>query len=423
MKVLLAPYYFYLHYESFRRVSAVLNRSEIDSAILRIPFSAIEDNSRFGPEKMQTDNCAMRHLPLVDLGWKGSSTAARISRFPNLLINRRRIKHFLEAERPKLIVVGSDLGGIFIRLLLSCCREAGVRTMILATSASGPPASESGESQYLSVPLLARATLRVLNMDHVALFNSWRIGSFDTNAPIAVPGRTLKEKLVELGVSDDRIFITGDPAHDAIYELMQEPAEQIRNDICNDVGWPTTGKLIVYCTEVIHEMLGREYLVRLNKLLAETFSTLPRDWRVLVKLHPRETPETETLFREAFQGGRYSIRRDMDVLRLIRAANLCIGHYSRTLIDAALIGTPVVCINLTGDEKRMLFDSSFGEVRIETERDVRDKIRTLLQDEETRNVVDRKLGDWRRGYATGIDGRSSDRTASLIHRLLEDSPA
>jgi len=422
MTVLFAPYYFYLHYESFRRVAASLNRSGIDAAILHMPCNTFNENRSFGMERMRADGCPVRQLHLCDLGWKGSSSVARMSRFPNLLINRERIREFLDVESPRLVVVGSDLGGLYVRLLLSCCRQAGIQTMILASSASGPPANDSEAGQTISVSRSVKAILQLLDLDHVALFDHWKIGSFNTEAPIAVPGKTLKEELLRDGVSEDRLFITGDPAHDAIFELKQEPVAQIRRQICDQLEWPESSRLIVYCTEVIHEMLGREYLVRLNVLLAEVFAALPADFRVVVKLHPRETSETEALFKQAFRRDRYLIRRDLDLLRLMRAAHLCIGHYSRTLIDSVLLGTPVACINLANDEKRMLFDAGFGEIRLDSEQDFH-KIRTLLEDKETRNVVERKLRDWRSRYASVLDGQSSNRNAALISKMLVGSAA
>lgn len=421
MTVLFAPYYFYLHYESFRRVAASLNRAGIDAAILHMPCNAFDENHRFGAERMRADGCAVRHLHLCDLGWKGSSSIARMSRFPNLLINRKKIRKFLDVERPRLVVVGSDLGGLYIRLLLSCCREAGVQTMILASSASGPPAIDSEAGQPIPVGRSVKAILQFLDLDHVALFDHWKIGSFNNQAPIAVPGATLKEELLRHGVSQGRVFVTGDPGHDAIYELKQEPAAQIRGRICDQLGWPASARLIVYCTEVIHEMLGREYLVRLNALLADAFAALPDDCRVVVKLHPRETPETEALFTQAFCGDRYLVRRELDLLRLMRAAHLCIGHYSRTLIDSVMLGTPVACINLARDEKRMLFDAGFGEIRIDSKQDFH-KIRMLLEDAETRDVVERKLRDWRFRYASVLDGQSANRNAALISKILVGSP-
>jgi hypothetical protein len=345
-----------------------------------------------------------------------------MSRFPDLLINRHMIRHFLDVERPRLVVVGSDLGGIYVRLVLSCCHKANVQTMILASSASGPPSNDSGGGLGHSVSRSAKSILQLLNLDQVALFDHWKIGSFDTEAPIAVPGPVLKEELLRHGVSEDRVFITGDPEHDAIYELMQEPTARIRSEVCDRLNWPATGHLIVYCTEVIHEILGREYLARLNRFLAEAFAVLPADFRVVVKLHPRETPQTEALFRGAFRGERYSVRRDLDMLRLMRAADLCIGHYSKSLIDAVMLGTPVGCVNFARDEKRMLFDASFDEIRIESERDLW-KIRALLENTETRRVVERKLRNWRRRFAADIDGQSSNRNAALISKILSGSPA
>jgi hypothetical protein len=399
-----------------------LNRSGIDAAILHMPCNTFNENRSFGMERMRADGCPVRQLHLCDLGWKGSSSIARMSRFPNLLINRERIRKFLDVESPRLVVVGSDLGGLYVRLLLSCCGEAGIQTMILASSASGPPATNSKAGQTIPVSRSIKAILQLLDLDHVALFDHWKIGSFNTEAPIAVPGKTLKEELLRDGVSEDRLFITGDPAHDAIFELKQEPVAQIRRQICDQLDWPESSRLIVYCTEVIHEMLGREYLVRLNVLLAEVFAALPADCRVVVKLHPRETPETEALFKQAFRRDRYLIRRDLDLLRLMRAAHLCIGHYSRTLIDSVLLGTPVACINLANDEKRMLFDAGFGEIRLDSEQDFH-KIRTLLEDKETRDVVEHKLRDWRSRYASVLDGQSSNRNAALISKMLVGSAA
>lgn len=423
MKIFFAPYRFYLHYESFRRVIGSLNRSGVDAFLLYVPGNPVQEQVNSEVGQIRRDGCPFLELPLRWMGWYGSGFWARSSRVPGLVLNRGIVETFLRKEKPDLVVVGSDLGGMYVRLLLEACRRQQIPVMILATSFFGPSAAHSGANNHPTIPRLAEVFLRALGLGEVALFNHWLIGSFLTKAPIAVPGEAVKRQFVTRGMSPDRLFITGDPAHDRIFERLLEPAEEIKRAVCHRLGWSADRHLIVYCSQPIHEIYGMAYLERLNEWLARTFDTLPPECGVLIKLHPREKPETAARFGAVFSGERYRIVANHDLHELLRVADLCIGHFSKALVDAILMGVLVATIDLQNDESRALLDKSYQFLRVESEEELGPKLRSLLFDPRVREAAAEQLSVWRRDFANRIDGQSAQRTADLIRTLAGASAA
>lgn len=423
MKVFFVPYYFYLHYESFRRVIGSLNRSGADAFLLYVPGNPFQDRLSSELDQIRRNGCPFLELPLRWMGWSGPGFLARSTRVPGLVLNRKIIETFLRKGKPDLVVVGSDLGGVYIRLLLDACRRQQIPVMILATSFCGPSAADSVANNHPTIPGFAKLFLRALGLGEVALFDHWLIGSFLTKAPIAVPGEAVKKQLVAQGISPDRFFITGDPAHDRIFERLLEPAEELKRAVCHRLGWSADRHLIVYCTEVIHELYGMAYLERINAWLAQTFDTLPPECGVLIKLHPREKPEIAARFGAAFRGERYRIVADHDLHELLRVADLCIGHFSKAMVDAILMGVLVATIDLQNDESHVLLDKSYRLLRVESEEELGPKLRSLLFDPRVREAAAEQLAVWRRDFANRIDGQSSQRTADLIRTLASASAA
>jgi len=412
-KVLFFPHYFYLSYEPFRRIIASLDCREVEGYVVHMHCKSFDESKAFPLKRLQDDGCPFKQLPFVSIGRKGTSLLVKSTRFLEFLINYRRIKHFLRAEQPALVVVESDLGGMYIRFILDTCRRMHVPALIIVPIDFGSGRCDANSNTEARVPILARLFLRLLGIERLMLFDGSLIGSYFKEAKILVASKAMKNQLVESGICRERVLVTGIPRHDDLYELLRTPVDAIKAEIYSYFGWDTSDKMVVYFTQLIQRVYGADYMRRINKLLGHAFEELPADCRVVIKLHPRE----DANYSEIFSGDRYRVIRDIDADRLLRAADLAISHFSSILSDAALLGTPLLSINILNDKHRATFGLGQELVQINSEAEFT-KIHDMLYDIKFQNAARALLESWIKDNVAAVDGHSSERIADVIKKLI-----
>jgi len=418
MKVLFVPHYIYLHAESFCRVISRLNMMGCTAVMVVSSDSHGIEQSEYSKEQLQTRGCRIREESLPWLGWTGLGTLARLRQTPSLLNCRARIRGLLREERPDIVVVGSDLGRFHIRVLLDECERQRIAVLILTTASVAYGPTDNGNESRRGVRWPVRLSLRLLSLQRPALFDGSVIGTFAHSAKIAVPGEMCKARLQEQGIEEERVFVTGDPGYDRLFEMRNEPENDFRSAILARSRWPEESKLVMYCTEVIHEVYGYDYLETINVALSAAFDSLPAEYRVVVKLHPRETDDTRRSFARHFSGGRYHTVVGGEVLPYLRSVELCVGHFSQVLMDAVLVGKPVVAINMQRDMQRSLFGEAAPLATVEDEAELKTRIFDILESPETRKQAQQQLAAWVERQCYALDGQNAARVARLIVNLI-----
>lgn len=93
---------------------------------------------------------------------------------------------------------------------------------------------------------------------------------------------------------------------------------------------------------------------RILDLLIDMAGGWPEDWRLAIKLHPRETAGVEENLarRVAASAGRakISVSRAQSIYEMIAAADVVATQFSNVGLEAAALGRPVLAINLTEAE-------------------------------------------------------------------------
>lgn len=389
----------------------------VQASVLHLPCNPVDESAQYGPERFARDHCPVQRLELLRASI-GTGPWMRPLQLTAFVVDRRRLRRFLTAERPDVVVVGSDLGNAHIRLLLDLCNELRIRTMILATVASGPLPHSGPEKGGAGGRGPVARMLRALNLERVLTFNHWTTGRYDTSALIAVATPALREQLVQQGIAADRIVVTGSPRHDQLYHIRQAPVVQSKPEIFSRLRLPSESRLITYCTERIQDVYGRGYLTRLNTALALAFDALPEECRVMVKLHPRETAADEEGFASTFSGERYRLVRDLELFPLLRASDLVVGHFSAVLTDSMLLGTPTLSIQIANDPERALFDSRESVLTIGSEPDLALRIHGMLYDSDRQQAAAAATAAWVARCVGELDGRSTERVAATIMNIM-----
>ncbi|PHS29354.1 MAG: hypothetical protein COA82_12770 [Alkaliphilus sp.] len=412
-KTLFFPHFFYLCYDSFRQIIDSLNCLGMEGYMVHMHCKSFDESKQFPTERLKKDKCPFKQLPFFSIGQKGTGLFVKSMRFFEFLINYYRIKRYLQDERPDSVVVASDLGGMYIRFILDTCERMHIPVLIIVPVDFGSVRSGDNANTETRVPKLAQFILHFLGMERLILFEGRVIGSYSKSGKVLVASKAMQNQLVKDGICRERVLVTGIPRHDRLYELLKEPIGAIKSEICCELGLDTSCKIVVYFTQLVQHLYGADYMDSINKLLVNAFQDLPAECRIVVKLHPRE----DATYFKIFDSDRYQVVRDIDVDRLLRAADLVISHFSSTLSDAALLGTPLLNINILNDQHRSIFASSQDLLQIKSETEFA-KIHDILYDIKFRDRAKALLKSWAKDNVAVVDGRSSERIARIIKQSI-----
>jgi len=196
----------------------------------------------------------------------------------------------------------------------------------------------------------ARAGLPVFAVQHGILYPTHPGYPNRRHPALALPTRTFVygdyERQVLLGGAyrSDEVEVSGSPRHDLRVDVAN-PDERAREraDVRRELGVSTPDRVLVVST--VHlEFLQRFHLVHmLERVLGGPLPGI----HIVFKQHPgeRDRGPYEALLDGLARAGGYdpppvSVIRDIDLLRLLRAADAHLGLHSTVLTDAVAAGTP-----------------------------------------------------------------------------------
>lgn len=392
MKILFVPYYLYIQYPVFQPVILALNREGARALLLHIPnISALDETPIFNAERFEADA-----VPFVALRLKRSRrprTLVSLERGMQFHANTHLLKHQLQLQRPDAVVIGSHLGGIYIRVLLVVCQHLDIPVVSLYTTKDDARArTELGWVRKLIPSRLARRVL-----DWGPTTPAVRRLTF------LVPGEATRERLVERGIDGARICVTGNPAHDHLTGIN-----------CG-LSTPRSTTTLLYVSEVIQEVRGLDYLGHALRTLRDSILALQPKPIVRVRFHPRESAEVRQLHRELLQPLVPEFHTEEPFDQSVRSVTVAIGHYSAALELLLAAGVPVVSL-LTSD---LLEGGLYDGLRRKAECRSGAELTALLQgvmnrDLRVTELLSAAMAEFNQKHSFAIDGQSASRVAEQI---------
>ncbi len=174
-------------------------------------------------------------------------------------------------------------------------------------------------------------------------------------------------------------------------------------------------KMILIVTENLPTL--KDNVIFLQNVLRETKKIL--DVQIVVKPHPSESNKwyEKTVGKENIKT--LVLSRDSDVYEAIYACDLMIAFYSTTVIEAAILGKPVITVNLTDRPDPMPYVERGIAIGVYEVADLMQAIKDALYNEEAskRLAEARKKFVYEHAYLQ--DGRASERVVNLITQMIE----
>ncbi len=398
----------YIHLKPFIRIATLLKQKSIAAELFYMDSGInkkIADSSFF-PKK------EIRKFPPFRNEITGKDPASKIIQFASLIIDKYSFSNFLKRNRPDVVVTGGDVTDLHGRLLHDTCLHLGIKTLIVPVTIPGDAVVNPDANKGIPMAGLARRVSSCFGLYKTIFFRGWVLGSYDTKAVIALPDKSILTLLTKNGVAESRLFVTGNPVHDDLFYLLNQPRQNLEEKMKAELGIPINKKMLLYCTEVIQDVYGIDYLEKINSILEKSFSELPHEYIVVIKLHPREPPEIRKFYKDRFHGPRFSFTENTDIPKLIRTCEMTLAHYSAVLNDAALLGSPLLSIK-ADENMPVLFGASSDFIHTDPGA-IAGKIAKLLFDTEFREEQNRLIRKWKTTNQIIVDGQSCFRIAELI---------
>jgi len=237
--------------------------------------------------------------------------------------------------------------------------------------------------------------------------------NFYKNFVFAAAGDGEKKKLLDLGIKERNIFVTGSPFFDKIveYRIQREKSEDKK-----------TVTLITSALVEYKFIEKNEYFDYIRRYLSQ-ISKVKNVGKIIIKLHPDEKykSEYESIARSLKLGNVRVIQKPgKEVLySILRDSDLLITFGSTAAVEGLMLGKDVVVIEgFMGDLCRA-DPYKKAVLKIEKEDDLGNVVEKILTNKKERAILRKKREEYIRTEFYKIDGKAHKRVADLIVSMLK----
>ena len=406
MKVFFIPNYFYLNLSVFENVVKHLKEKGIVSYILKLPgMTDIPADAYFNHAYFECHNLNLIEPPIFRVPDYQKGILSKLRLLFSSFRNLREIRKFLGQQEPDVVVVASDLGNLNIRFLMDACRYRGIPVVIVYTCDIPKANNKHFLDVFYSQNMAAIFKSELLSYFRALLFVGVTPGKYSLDSTLCVASEDIRQELIARGIKKHRIFVSGMPFSN--YQLNVLPQGVLKEQKMTE-----DFKLIVFFTECIQNIYGREYTDDMYIKIAKIVEDLPNAVQFMIKLHPLEPSYMETFIREIFEQSRCKVIKNNNAEEMLAVADLSIAHFSRVLITAALMRRRFLSMNITNDRERTFISDKESEIlEITSYEDLRIKINKALEEDNFRLKMDNAVKSISNRY---INFKSFDEIVSVI---------
>lgn len=256
---------------------------------------------------------------------------------------------------------------------------------------------------------LGKATAGILKL-------TYPLPSYVEGLNMAVLSPSAKEAYISMGVPAEKIFITGQPRFDLVWQK-----EFHRERILKELGIPENKGIVILATQPLLGFLWKEEeWERFIETVVRAMDDYPEEQLVL-KLHPNESLEDyQELLTRMKCNNKVVICQNIDLYELLHACDLLMTVHSTVALEAMLFNKPVICLDFTG---RNIFQSFYTEsgaaISVRSEGELSPAIQKALYDPRARDEQEQNMKRFVSKHVYKPDGQVSKRVAELIIQLIE----
>lgn len=339
--------------------------------------------------------------------------------------DQRSVNEFLKKEMPDIILTGHDQ--IFMEILfIEAANSLGIPSLTIQDGilvADRNPV-HIGIKYFLKIPfrfleLLFKEKVPLNYLIDFSKFlmkykNRYSVYGHGKSSKIALFGESIKNSLIEEGISSDKLEVTGNPKFDNLTEFKGKK-ESLRKK------WniPQKKKIVVVLTQWFVEagtwtVEQRELFI---SIIVEAILPFGDNVQLILKLHPAyEKKEDYLKILENFSIS--PVIFDLEPIHeIISISDVIISVSSTSALEAMALQKPVLIINLF-QEKGPLFFRYSGAIYTEKKEQINSALKKLIYSPD--RIWDKcKVEKFLYQQAYLIDGNASKRIADLIVNMVQ----
>lgn len=342
LNVLCAPYHLYTHRKEFERLFVAMHeRGWLVDVCL--PFTekstllSMADSARQLPYVAEVHDLTPHRL----IAWPGE-TLARAGRALALLIYFVRAGLLLWRQRPDVLLLTSDLGGVSVRFLQLICRRWSIPIVTLQTTLFLKVA-EREDLKFEFRPRWLNHLLSKGVFKQLFLFFGDVPGTFLPQSYLAVQDEEIQSVCHEFGKPWDRMIVVGSLQQAMIVEMRRQLTHR-------DVSAPSEGRrpTILFLTECVEERFGIDMARRHLSWMRMLQASLGGACDLMLRFHPRES-QSYRAAALAELGDAFVLDLYADPTVSVARADVVIGAFSMLLFDAQSAGARSVFLDVGCD--------------------------------------------------------------------------
>ena len=156
------------------------------------------------------------------------------------------------------------------------------------------------------------------------------------------------------------------------------------------------------------------------KAVMEAVKEMP-GCQLIIKLHPRDE------YTQSYQRMKNELKikpiisKELNIYKALYVCDVMITKFSTTAIEAAVLGKPVIVLNLTSKFDPAGYVKSGIALGVYKKENLSNTLRLALHDKKTKEKIGKKRPNFIRDYAYKIDGKSSERVLKMFSEVGENA--
>lgn len=235
----------------------------------------------------------------------------------------------------------------------------------------------------------------------------------------AISGEFSKNYLISKGEEEKHIIITGRARYTDLYSGKIKKLNKIQNMNNNRIYKFEPNKFIIlYTTNPFGDTVSKKSMITIINALNE----LGLIENLVIKLHPRESG---MVYKEVLKSLQVDpiIVKDLNILELINSCSLLLAGRSTTILEAMIIGKPVILLDLFNFDfsytGKYEFCTEKSVIIVENQAQLMEKIEELAKDQNLYNSYSAQLKERAKFFSYFSENENpTEKIAKLIKDML-----
>ncbi|MFX1257987.1 MAG: hypothetical protein ACFFAN_09015 [Promethearchaeota archaeon] len=238
----------------------------------------------------------------------------------------------------------------------------------------------------------------------------------------AAPGECDKDSFIKMGEPINNIVITGRPRYEIFYKREVSKLSDVKDMFNNRVYKFEPNKFTILLTT---NYIGDKLNELLISIVLNSLKELNLIDNLIIKLHPNETGSVHKKILQKLKVEPIIVR-DYNILELIKSCNLLLTRKSTTILEAMIIGIPIILLDFINIEffqsskYRFLEEKLF--IKVKNPKMLTKKIKDLIINKDLIKKYSRDLKALSKGYSFYDEKEgSTKKIVNLIFEIIQNN--